>query len=152
MVIAVDFDGTIVEDKYPLIGRERPFATEILRKFMEQRHHLVLWTMRNGEELEEALDWCRRRGVEFYAVNSTASEMVGEEMNPHLSKKLHADVFIDDRNIGGIPSWTEIYDIVTKGKTYEQVIRRKVRHEMEAQVQDMVLPYPKWMFWKKKKK
>lgn len=152
MIIAVDFDGTIVEDKYPLIGREKPFATEILRKFMEQRHRLILWTMRNGQELADAVEWCKKRGVEFYAVNTIASDIVGEEIDPSLSQKLHADVFIDDRNIGGLPSWTEIYDMVMNGKTYEQVIRRKIRHEMEAQERDTTPPYPKWMFWKKRKK
>jgi len=149
MIIAVDFDGTIVEDQYPHIGEEKPFATEVLRKFIAQRIKLVLWTMRNGQELEEAVAWCKKRGVEFYAINSESSELMREERNENLSQKLHADLFIDDRNIGGLPSWTEIYEMVQNGKSYEQLIRARVRQEMEEQVSTP--PYPKWMFWKKKR-
>ena len=48
MVIAVDFDGTIVEHKYPAIGRELPFATETLRMLIRDRHKLILWSLWNG--------------------------------------------------------------------------------------------------------
>ena len=70
MIIAVDFDGTIVEHKYPEIGRELPFAIETLKKLQQERHRLVLWSVREGELLQEAVDFCRERGLEFYAVNS----------------------------------------------------------------------------------
>ena len=69
MIIAVDFDGTVVEHKYPAIGKERPFATYTLRKLIEEQHQLIMWTVRRGKELEEAVQWCRERGVEFYAIN-----------------------------------------------------------------------------------
>ena len=69
MVIAVDFDGTIVEHKYPAIGRELTFATETLRMLIRDRHKLILWSVREGRLLDEAVEWCRERGVEFYAVN-----------------------------------------------------------------------------------
>ena len=147
MVIAVDFDGTVVEHEYPEIGEERPFATEVLRKLMADRHKLILWTVREGELLDEALDWCKRRGVEFYAVNSDSSDMFKEAKDANLSCKLNADLFIDDRGIGGLPSWTDIYTIITQHKTYEQLIRRRVKDELDVDVEP---PYPKWMFWKKK--
>ena len=59
MVIAVDFDGTIVEHKYPAIGRELPFATETLRMLIRDRHKLILWSVREGALLDEAVEWCR---------------------------------------------------------------------------------------------
>jgi len=149
MTIAVDFDGTIVENRYPQIGEERPYATDVLKKLIEKRHKLVLWTVRRGEELEAALNWCRERGVEFYAVNDEAAEMLREERSQNLSCKLNADVFIDDRNIGGLPSWTDIYNIIEHGRTYEQIIRHRVKDEYFA-VEER--PYPSWMFWKSKKK
>ena len=62
MVIAVDFDGTIVEHKYPAIGRELPFATETLRMLIRDRHKLILWSVREGRLLDEAVEWCRERG------------------------------------------------------------------------------------------
>ena len=69
MIIAVDFDGTIVEHKYPEIGRELPFAIETLKKLQQERHRLILWSVREGKLLQEAVDFCRERGLEFYAVN-----------------------------------------------------------------------------------
>ena len=67
MVIAVDFDGTIVEHKYPKIGEEIPFATETLRMLIKEKHKLILWSVREGQLLQDAIDWCRERGVDFYA-------------------------------------------------------------------------------------
>ena len=74
MVIAVDFDGTIVEHKYPEIGKEIPFATATLKMLTKEQHRLILWTVRKGHLLDEAVEWCRERGVEFYAVNKNFPE------------------------------------------------------------------------------
>ena len=75
MIIAVDFDGTIVEHKYPQIGREIPFAITTLKKLQAERHLLILWSVREGELLDEAVDFCRKRGLEFYAVNSNMQKV-----------------------------------------------------------------------------
>lgn len=145
MVIAVDFDGTIVEHCYPKIGDERPFATDILKKLIADRHQLVLWTVRDGQLLEDAIKWCEERGVTFYSVNSERSAMFNEERNGNFSRKLNADVFIDDCNIGGLPDWPTIYKIISQKKTYKQIIRQTIMDELE----EAEPPAPKWMFWKK---
>ena len=59
--IAVDFDGTIVEHAYPEIGREMLFAIETLKALQEKGHRLILWTFRDGQYLEEAVEYCRNR-------------------------------------------------------------------------------------------
>ena len=69
MTIAIDFDGTIVEHKYPKIGDEIPFATDTLKMLIKDGHRLILWSVREGDLLQEAVDWCHARGVEFWAVN-----------------------------------------------------------------------------------
>ena len=69
MIIAVDFDGTIVRHRYPKIGEEIPFATQTLAMLIRDGHRLILWTVREGALLDEAVEWCRQRGVEFYAIN-----------------------------------------------------------------------------------
>ena len=74
MIIAVDFDGTIVEHKYPKIGKEIPFAVETLKRLQADNHTLILWSVREGQLLKDAVDWCRGRGLEFYAVNSNHPE------------------------------------------------------------------------------
>ncbi|MBE0650607.1 MAG: hydrolase [Bacteroidales bacterium] len=109
MIIAVDFDGTIVEHRYPAIGREIPFAFETLKALQKKGHQLILWTYRSGRELKEAVEFCRKNGIEFYAVNKNYPE---EPWSENDSRKIKADYYIDDRNISGLPSWGEIYRIV----------------------------------------
>lgn len=104
--IAVDFDGTIVEDAYPRIGRPIIFAFDTLKKLQENGHRLILWTYRKGSSLEDAVLFCQENGIEFYAVNKSFPE---EEFDISYSRKIHADLFIDDRNIGGLMSWGKIY-------------------------------------------
>ena len=113
MVIAVDFDGTIVEHKYPEIGKEIPFAIDTLRLLASEGHKLILWTSRDGELLEKALDFCRERGLEFYAVNSNYPPGALFSNKAGKSCKVVADVYIDDRNVGGLPDWGTIHEIIT---------------------------------------
>ena len=122
MIIAVDFDGTIVEHRYPAIGKERPFAIETLKKLNQDGHRLILWTVREGRLLEEAVAFCRERGVEFYAVNRDYPEEE-KEHNKHYSRKLKADVWIDDRNVGGLPDWGTIYEMITYKRSYEDLMQ-----------------------------
>jgi hydroxymethylpyrimidine pyrophosphatase-like HAD family hydrolase len=109
MIIAIDFDGTIVEHQYPEIGRIRPFAFETLQALQSKKHRLILWTHRSGQLLEEAVEFCRANGIEFYAVNKNYPE---ETWSEHDSRKIFADMYIDDRNLGGIPSWGEIFQAI----------------------------------------
>lgn len=113
MIIAVDFDGTIVEHKYPKIGKEIPFAIDTLRAMVAEGHKLILWTSRDGELLEDALNFCRERGLEFYAVNSNYPQGALFKQQAGRSCKVVADLYIDDRNVGGLPDWGTIHEIVT---------------------------------------
>lgn len=123
--IAVDFDGTIVEHRYPEIGKELPFATETLRTLIKEHHRLILWSVREGKLLQDAIDWCHERGVDFWAVNRDYPEEE-ENKNNHFSRKIKADYFIDDRNIGGLPDWGQIYRMISEHKTYTQIIRESM--------------------------
>ena len=113
LIIAVDFDGTIVEDAYPGIGEPRIFAFETLKRLQEDGHRLILWTYRCNQRLDEAVEFCQVNGIEFYAVNKSFPE---ENFNGDVSRKIMADLFIDDRNIGGIFGWGEIYQMLTNTK------------------------------------
>lgn len=130
MTIAVDFDGTIVTHEYPEIGREIPFAIETLKMLIKDRHRLILWSVREGHLLDEAVEWCRERGVEFYAVNKDFPEE-DPQTSPHYSRKLKADMFIDDRNVGGLPDWGEIYRMIKNKETWNDLL-------MEAESNAMV--------------
>jgi len=119
MIIAVDFDGTIVTHEYPKIGKELPFAIDTLKRLQQKpEYQLILWTVREGRELEEAIEYCRARGLEFYAVNSNYPEEEPEHEEP---RKIKADLFIDDRNLGGLPDWGIIYRMIVTGKSLEPI-------------------------------
>ena len=109
MIIAVDFDGTIVEHRFPAIGKELPFAIETLKALQKKQHQIILWTYRAGKKLDEAVEFCEKRGIEFYAINKSYPE---EEFDESVSRKINADLFIDDRNVGGFPGWGEIYHMI----------------------------------------
>lgn len=119
LIIAVDFDGTIVEDAYPKIGKPMIFAFETLQKLQAEGHRLILWTYRNGRALREAVKFCEENGIEFYAVNKSYPEEVYDEK---ISRKIHADLFIDDRNAGGFIGWTEVYKLIFN---YTPEVRKK---------------------------
>lgn len=122
MIIAVDFDGTIVEHEYPKIGRPIPFAIETLQQLQKDGHTLLLWSVRSGSLLQEALDYCESKSVKFYAANKNHPE----EDPTKASRKLDAEIFIDDRNIGGLPDWGVIYHAIKaaqKGETsFEKIM------------------------------
>ena len=119
MTIAVDFDGTIVTDRYPGIGNEIPFAVETLKLLQQEHHRLILWSVREGKLLDEAVAWCKERGVEFYAVNKEYPEQ--KLQDDGFSRKLKADLFIDDRNVGGLFDWVIVYRMIKEHKTYRDI-------------------------------
>lgn len=104
--IAVDFDGTIVEHQYPKIGKDLLFAFETLKELQKHGALLILWTFRAGAELDKAVDYCKAKGIEFYAINRNYPEEIYDET---ISRKINADVYIDDKNVGGFKGWSEIW-------------------------------------------
>jgi hydroxymethylpyrimidine pyrophosphatase-like HAD family hydrolase len=122
LIVAIDFDGTIVDDAYPKIGKTRIFAFETLKRLQQDGHRLILWTYRNGSKLQEAVDFCKENGIEFYAVNASFPE---EKFDDTRSRKIHADLFIDDRNIGGILGWGEIYQMITNEEPDLKSVQKK---------------------------
>lgn len=120
MTIAVDFDGTIVEHDYPRIGASIPFAIETLLKLQQDGHILLLWTVREGKLLQAAIDYCAKKGLTFYAANKNYPE----EDPVRSSRKLNADLFIDDRNVGGLPDWGVIYNAVKAAERGEYSFER----------------------------
>ncbi|MDR5589582.1 BT0820 family HAD-type phosphatase [Christiangramia sp. SM2212] len=110
LTIAVDFDGTIVENRFPEIGKPILFAFESLKKLQEEGHRLILWTYRCGIRLDEAVEFCEKNGLKFYAVNKSYPE---EDFDDTISRKILADIFIDDRNLGGMKGWGEIFQMLS---------------------------------------
>src|SRR5512137_721475 len=107
--IAVDFDGTIVEHEYPEIGKEKLFAFLTLKELEKKGARLILWTFRSGKELDEAVEFCRKNGIEFYAVNKNYPEEIQDDT---ISRKIDVDIYIDDKNIGGFPGWSGVWQLL----------------------------------------
>lgn len=94
-IIAVDFDGTLVEHAYPGIGPDVPGAFEWLRKLQDAAARLVLWTIRDGIQLDEAVEHCTTRGVRWWQVNRNPQQVAWTS-----SPKVYAHAYIDDAALG----------------------------------------------------
>lgn len=93
MILALDFDGTVTTHRYPGIGERVPYCLEVLERVSMYGHQIVLWTCRNGEELDEAATYCKSNGIVLSGVNRIPSV-------PNKSGKIFADIYIDDRGLG----------------------------------------------------
>ena len=94
-IIAVDFDGTIVTHMYPAIGKEVPNAIRVLKRLQEQGTLLILWTMRSGTPLQEAVDFCGSKGITFWGINRNPLQAEWTD-----SPKAYAPIYIDDAAAG----------------------------------------------------
>ena len=121
--IAVDFDGTIVEHEYPKIGKEKLFAFQTLKELEKKGARIILWTFRTGIELSEAVDFCRKNGIEFYAVNKNYPE---EVIDDTIGRKIDADIYIDDKNLGGFPGWSEAWQILFPYEMQERMAEKRI--------------------------
>ena len=97
LIIAVDFDGTIVEHAYPKIGEPIPYAIETLRWFQTLGHKLILWTCRTEDKLRDAVRYLNDRHIFLDEINENLPEVI-DYYGP--GRKVHADVYIDDRAMG----------------------------------------------------
>lgn len=95
MIIAIDFDGTIVEHKYPDIGKEVPGAIVSIKRLQEAGAKIVLWTMRSNQELDEAISWLNNKGIILWDVNKNREQGLWT-----TSPKVYANLYIDDAAVG----------------------------------------------------
>ena len=97
---------------------------------LQQRgYKLILWTYRTGDLLDSAVSYCKDNGIEFYAVNKNYPE---EQYDCTTPRKIDADIYIDDKNIGGFPGWTEIWNMLDNSmqdfeRKEQQVLKKKKR-------------------------
>lgn len=131
-IIAVDFDGTIVEHKYPEIGKEMLFAFNTLKALQQKGHRIILWTIRTGDLLNEAVEYCKNNGIEFYSVNKNYPE---EVLDDNTSRKLNVDLFIDDRSVGGFLGWSEVWNLIHPegGDFYHQLKNEEAHHNFKKE-------------------
>ena len=117
-IIAVDFDGTCVEHDFPRIGKDAPHAVEVLRRLSDSGVKLMLWTMRSGPTLEDAMTWFEPRGIPLWGINKNP------EQHWSTSNKQYANLYIDDMALGcpltldskgrNIVDWVAVFKLLDK--------------------------------------
>jgi hydroxymethylpyrimidine pyrophosphatase-like HAD family hydrolase len=107
-IIAIDFDGTIVKHQYPGIGPVRKNALKVINRLYDEGYIIIIWTCRyTPEDLKNMTDWLDK-SISYNHINSNDPEL---RFQP--TPKIYADTYIDDRQVGGLPGWLEIYKIIT---------------------------------------
>ena len=104
MIIAVDFDGTLFRDAFPAVGGVIPGAVDAMRALHRAGHYIIIWTCRHGDRLLDAINALTAHGIPFDRVNDHNPANVAK-YGGESGKKVYADVYIDDRNLGGFPGW-----------------------------------------------
>lgn len=94
MIYAIDFDGTCVRHEYPLVGADCPGAVATIHWLIEQGHQIILWTMRSGLELDNAVEWFQDRDLPLWGINKNPDQ------DWTSSPKAYAHVYIDDMALG----------------------------------------------------
>ncbi|MBR2654718.1 MAG: hypothetical protein IKD59_09240 [Lachnospiraceae bacterium] len=132
MIIAVDFDGVLCENRWPDIGRPNMKMITRLKELQSQGHKIILWTCRTDNDfkdynrndevrhlLTEAVEWCKDFGLAFDYVNENSKENISIYKND--CRKVHANIYIDDQNAS--PEFMEKYNIpFVWGQTYMEKI------------------------------
>ncbi len=115
--ICVDFDSTMVNSDYPNVISENDNCSEILKRWHKDYNvGIILDTLRGGNDLQIAIDWCESKGIPLYGIGKNP-----HQVNFVFSNKSYGIFSIDDRNIGCplkeslgkyVVDWDKIVDIL----------------------------------------
>lgn len=112
MILSIDFDGTLCRDEYPGIGCPQPYAVDTMQVLAFEGHYLIINTCREGDRLLEAINWLLEHNIPFHRVNDNHPEATKKYGSN--ARKVFADLYVDDRNIGGFGSWLIVYEEIRK--------------------------------------
>lgn len=110
-IIAIDFDGTIVEDRYPEIGELKHNSKEVINKLYGEGYTIIIWTCRTYLKMLEAVEFLVKNGIKYHQINENCPKNVHKYggSNP---RKISANIYIDDLQLEPLPDWNEIYEII----------------------------------------
>jgi hypothetical protein len=140
MIIAVDFDGTCVKHRYPMVGEDVDGAVSVLKELVRKGHKIILYAMRGGDTLDDAISWFMDNDIELWGINRNP-----EQYRWSSSPKVFANLYIDDAALG-IPliepeddrdyvDWNRVRDILSLGKLSPQ---DDIRYSIEYK--DSIVP------------
>ena len=110
LILAIDFDGTIVEIDYPDIGELKESAVEYINKLYDDGHQIIINSCRVGNQEVEMCWFLHGQGIKHHYVNENHPAMI--DYYGTDTRKISADLYIDDKNLGGLPEWKDIYKLV----------------------------------------
>lgn len=110
MIIAVDFDGTLCQSKYPELGAPMTGAVESMQRLAGEGHYLIIHSCRTGERLKDAINWLLEHRIPFHRVNDHCPANLA--LYGDGGQKIYADVYIDDKNLGGFPGWWDAMQLL----------------------------------------
>lgn len=112
MIIAIDFDGTICRGQYPNIDGLQLDAKKYIQKLKADGHYIIIYTCRCGDYLTQVINWLLENEIPFDRVND--NEPKSTALYKHNSRKVYAHIYVDDKQVGGLPTWGEIYEYITQ--------------------------------------
>lgn len=118
-ILAIDFDGTIVENAYPNVGTLKPNAKTVINKLKQEGFKIIINTCRSGIFEGRVYEFLEEQGIEYDYINSNLPTQI--EYFKQDCRKISADIYIDDKNLGGVPEdWNVIYELIHKQIEHEQ--------------------------------
>lgn len=113
LVIAVDFDHTIAHNIWPELGTPLSGVQETLQKLKYDGHHIIIWTCREGDDVCCKIPtWLKEHNIPWDQINEHHPEILDFYVKD--TRKILADIYIDDKNLGGLPPWDQMYDLINK--------------------------------------
>ena len=117
--LCIDFDGTIVENAYPLVGKLKPNVVEVITKLYNEGYIILISTCRAGIYEADCYHCLKDNNIPYHYINSNLPQDI--EFFKQDCRKISADIYIDDRQLGGIPDdWNKIYELIKSQIKYEQ--------------------------------
>ena len=121
--ISIDYDDTIVYQDFPNSGTIKPHAKEVINRLYDEGHHILIWTCRTLENAKTAKRYLIECGIRFHLINENLPSNI--EKYGGDTRKMSADIYIDDRQLGGIPDdWLEIEKIIRKDIIKSEAIHK----------------------------
>ncbi|MDR1436893.1 MAG: HAD family hydrolase [Candidatus Symbiothrix sp.] len=109
MIVAIDFEGTLHDGKYPVIGNPQPHAIAAMQKISNNGHRIIITTCRPIRMQDAMIKWLEENKIPYDTVNDNFPEIKAKFDNP---RKIYADIYIDNKNILGLPPWNLVYDLL----------------------------------------
>ena len=121
--ISIDYDDTIVYQDFPNSGKIKPNAKEVINRLYDDGHHILIWTCRSNDRLDTAKNYLIECGIKYHLINENLPNNI--EQYGGDTRKMSAHIYIDDRQLGGIPEdWLEIEKMLIKDIVKAEIIEK----------------------------